>query len=652
MIANSVLRAAGYSHFTQKVSPQLSTASLHGLQLGAVGVYETLCSRNKRQFDVRDSNGELITNYLTVQSSTANKRTMFASFLDMTKVNKICGEHGLIFRDRITFVDEWTVRLTGRVIPNGKENNGNIRNGHPVVSRYDERKKGLQARTNVWVDRFLDSGMTKAQVKTLAETSGTAKKQIEEKVKPLRKDVKAKQTSQTDLSRKVAYGGGTYEGLRTARESLREARRALIPCEESLQQQRQLSYCYNKMAKAAETCKDGQSSGPSTSTSTPSVPTWEQPAVEDFCEYLDLTQLAEGSTNNRAVVYGGTDYGVCKMSETVGMTEAELQRHINRYYQLHSDSTDNQGMDLDQSRAMKPKTITADLLNDVSHTKAMLVRRQRRLEDNVGVKQAMQDVSEASKTVNLSMTMKTIDAAQAVRRNARSTLREFEWSGTQRKAKHHQQLQTTRAISKICAEERRFVQKSYNQDQESASTQSQLDPIDGWCQECSQHHISHGPEELKYRHPQQCPKTAPHMMPVMFIGAAGTGVGSRIGGHNRRGGTKLRKEHSRYCPVAVTDEFNTSKLCVECYQRLQYAKSSRIVKGKIQTVRVKGAQECVNPDCESVRRGHTIRARDTNSAAAIAIAGASTILHPEKKRLPPFSRDLPLPTTTTTTTPH
>jgi len=173
----------------------------------------------------------------------------------------------------------------------------------------------------------------------LAETSAAAKKQLEEEIKPFRKDVTAKQTAQTDLSRKVAYGGGTYEGLRTARESLREARKALIPYEESLQQQRQLSYSYNKLAKAAETCQDGQSSGSSTSTRTPSVPTWEQPAVEDFCEYLDLSQLAEGSTNNRAVVYGGTDYGVCKMSETVGMTEAELQRHINRYHQLHSKLT-------------------------------------------------------------------------------------------------------------------------------------------------------------------------------------------------------------------------------------------------------------------------------------------------------------------------
>jgi len=117
-----------------------------------------------------------------------------------------------------------------------------IRNGHPVVSTYDTRRKGFQARTNVWVDRFIDSGMTKAQAKMLAETSAAAKKQLEEEIKPFRKDVTAKQTTQTDLSRKVAYGGGTYEGLRTARESLREARKALIPYEESLQQQRQLSY--------------------------------------------------------------------------------------------------------------------------------------------------------------------------------------------------------------------------------------------------------------------------------------------------------------------------------------------------------------------------------------------------------------------------
>ena len=43
MVANTVLRTIGYSH-TRRVSPQPSTASLHGLQLGAGGVYETLRS--------------------------------------------------------------------------------------------------------------------------------------------------------------------------------------------------------------------------------------------------------------------------------------------------------------------------------------------------------------------------------------------------------------------------------------------------------------------------------------------------------------------------------------------------------------------------------------------------------------------------------
>jgi hypothetical protein len=166
--------------------------------------------------------------------------------------------------------------------------------------------------------------------------------------------------------------------------------------------------------------------------------------------------------------------------------------------------------------------------------------------------------------------------------------------------------------------------------------QHRPDPAQGWCQECSCHHVHHCPEDSKFQHPTICPKNAPHILPVMFIGAAGTGVGGRIKGHARRGGKKMRREHSRYCPVAVTDEF-TSKVCVTCFQRLQYARSRRIVKGVVKTIRVKGSQECVNPECESFRRGHTIKARDVNSAAAIAIAGASTLLHPDRKRLPPFS---------------
>ncbi|CAO3569992.1 unnamed protein product [Mortierella alpina] len=57
------------------------------------------------------------------------------------------------------------------------------------------------------------------------------------------------------------------------------------------------------------------------------------------------------------------------------------------------------------------------------------------------------------------------------------------------------------------------------------------------------------------------PRPSGQIMPVLFIGDAGTGVGSRIKGHARRGGGKMRSRHRRYCPVAITDEFRTSKTC-------------------------------------------------------------------------------------------
>jgi len=100
LIANHVLRATGYTDFTRRISPQASSASLHGLQLGAVGLFETLCSKNEGRFDVHDKRGQKLTNYMTIQSSPENKRVMFESFFDMDKVESICNDHGLKFRNR------------------------------------------------------------------------------------------------------------------------------------------------------------------------------------------------------------------------------------------------------------------------------------------------------------------------------------------------------------------------------------------------------------------------------------------------------------------------------------------------------------------------------------------------------------------------
>lgn len=62
-----------------------------------------------------------------------------------------------------------------------------------------------------------------------------------------------------------------------------------------------------------------------------------------------------------------------------------------------------------------------------------------------------------------------------------------------------------------------------------------------------------------------------------------------------------------------------------------------VVGGKEKVVNVHGSVECVNPRCRSFQSGYT-RARDAHSAVAIAIAGASVLLDPERQVLPPFAR--------------
>lgn len=162
--------------------------------------------------------------------------------------------------------------------------------------------------------------------------------------------------------------------------------------------------------------------------------------------------------------------------------------------------------------------------------------------------------------------------------------------------------------------------------------------LDGWCSKCDAHHIPKISDSRNFAYDTTCPKLRPWVLPLLVIGNAGTGVGSRITGHARRGGKKLRQEHIRHCPIALTDEYRTSKTCIFCFQQVALARSSRIVQGKIKSVRVHGAVECMNQNCISVKQGHGIKARDSHSAIAIAISGASILFNPVRRVLPPFSR--------------
>ncbi|KAI9494377.1 hypothetical protein BDB00DRAFT_818936 [Zychaea mexicana] len=117
-----------------------------------------------------------------------------------------------------------------------------------------------------------------------------------------------------------------------------------------------------------------------------------------------------------------------------------------------------------------------------------------------------------------------------------------------------------------------------------------------------------------------------NLRPVMCVGLAGTGVGSHLRGRPRRGGRKMRNEHRICCPVVLQNEYRT-----------MMATATKATKnGKIKSVKVHGALQCVNRDCPAVRVGYTTFSRDSLSSTAMIIAAVTQLFSPTKSPLPPF----------------
>lgn len=112
LIANQFLRAAGYSKFTRRISPEISMGSRHALPLNAAGIYEVLGSSLANQYDICDTNGAMIIDMATARK---HKEEVFSSFFDLGKIRKICNDHGLTFAERqvLTLSLTWRCQLLG-----------------------------------------------------------------------------------------------------------------------------------------------------------------------------------------------------------------------------------------------------------------------------------------------------------------------------------------------------------------------------------------------------------------------------------------------------------------------------------------------------------------------------------------------------------
>lgn len=117
---------------------------------------------------------------------------------------------------------------------------------------------------------------------------------------------------------------------------------------------------------------------------------------------------------------------------------------------------------------------------------------------------------------------------------------------------------------------------------------------------------------------------------MQFVGDRGTGVGSRTKGFRRYGGMWLERLRSYQNKVYITNEHNTSQLCIYCFEMSCHPKCS---KQKI----TKGALQCVNPACESVKAGRAIKSRDALTPLSIGLSSLSYCLL--GVTMPHFSKD-------------
>ena len=87
------------------------------------------------------------------------------------------------------------------------------------------------------------------------------------------------------------------------------------------------------------------------------------------------------------------------------------------------------------------------------------------------------------------------------------------------------------------------------------------------------------------------PKERQHDQSYVLL--RGYRVGLGIGGHTKRGGTKMGQMHRRYTIVSMTNEHRLSQTCIFS-NKSKIPKPRKLVKGKWKPVSINGSSLCMN----------------------------------------------------------
>jgi hypothetical protein len=283
--------------------------------------------------------------------------------------------------------------------------------------------------------------------------------------------------------------------------------------------------------------------------------------------------------------------------------------------------------------------VTSKQINEVSFTRRLTKERERALahSNNHQAKEALASVSSKDVALSSAISMDQIDSAVQARDEATDAIRKFNRTPSLVKLKRTQRHRTKRTYAKLSSNIRdHAIQNAVSTASTLNPPPPKTDPTTGFCSGCEEYEWEKQGSS-KFHHPASCTKHKPEVRLIGCIGAAGTGVGSRIGGHSRRGGAKLRQEHRQHSTVTITDEFMTSKTCPFCFRRTQPARARRLVGGEMKTVSINGAMECRNQHCESFKVGYSIKSRDGQASFNIGTNAGFTLLSTNKETLSVFS---------------
>jgi hypothetical protein len=99
LMANQVIRSAGYSKQAAKLTPLVSPCSLHALLIDTTSLYSMFCSSSaNRRMEVYDYHANAIQPAAT---ALENKDAVFSSFFNIERLIAVSSSHGLVFANRM-----------------------------------------------------------------------------------------------------------------------------------------------------------------------------------------------------------------------------------------------------------------------------------------------------------------------------------------------------------------------------------------------------------------------------------------------------------------------------------------------------------------------------------------------------------------------